>query len=66
MANGLYETKRTIAVAHVRDNSWEKSSMVKMERHYWIYLYVEDRANKAFRWIGKKLGGKKTESRIII
>lgn len=40
--------------------------MAKMERHYWIYLYVEDRANKAFRWIGKKLGGKKTESRILI
>ena len=32
----------------------------------WIYLYVEDRANKAFCWIGKKLGRKKTESRVII
>ena len=32
----------------------------------WIDLYVEDRANKAFCWIGKKLRRKKTESRVII
>lgn len=32
----------------------------------WIYVYVEDRVNKAFCWIGKKLGRKKTESRVII
>ena len=33
VANELYETKRTISVAHVSNNSLDKSSMVKMERH---------------------------------
>lgn len=59
MTNVLHENERANIITHVRDDDClDKSDMIKMEKNHLIHSYVEAGANKAFCWIGQKLGEK--------